>query len=190
MKQSCELQRLAVSKLFFSLPIYGYAAINMSAIPSINDAVGGIDITPAYSFSSDSYSYTQDQSVHLDGSMAYDYLHYRDVSQAGSADLRLQRQKEYLMAYIAKALSMTKKNPMLMVNLFDTVKKQMVTDLSAQEVLFLSSTTLDYSFSDENLYLLKGYTHIGNTFEEFYPDNDELIRLMIEIFYEKKDTSS
>ncbi len=187
LEQSCELQKLAVSKLFFSLPIHGYAAINMSAIPAINDAIGGVDVTPKSSFITGNCSFVQDQMVHLNGNMAFDYLHYRDVNQAGSADLRLQRQKEYLMAYISKAKSMAKKNPMLISDIYDTIKKQMVTDLTAQEVFFLSTTTLDYSFNNDNLYLLKGYTNIGDTFEEFYADNDELIKLMIEVFYEKVD---
>ena len=45
MEESCEYQVKAVSNLFYQLPIHGYAAINMSAISTINDIVGGVDVT-------------------------------------------------------------------------------------------------------------------------------------------------
>ena len=41
---SCERSRDAVSRLFYGLPIHGYCSINMGAIPSINDAVGGVEV--------------------------------------------------------------------------------------------------------------------------------------------------
>nr|WP_330369769.1 LCP family protein [Butyrivibrio sp. FCS014] len=44
MEESCNYQVKAVSNMFYQLPIHGYAAINMSAIPIINDEVGGVDV--------------------------------------------------------------------------------------------------------------------------------------------------
>jgi anionic cell wall polymer biosynthesis LytR-Cps2A-Psr (LCP) family protein len=183
---SCELQRLAVSRMLFSLPIHGYAAVNMSAIPALNDAVGGIDVTPRYSFTCGDYSFEENQIVHLSGDMAFSYLRDRDVTQAGSADQRLQRQKEYLLSYVKKAKELEKKNPMLITDIYSAIQKQVTTDLTMQEILYLSTTTLDYSFDKDNLYLIKGVTSVGPYFEEFYADNDELLKLLIEVFYEKE----
>ena len=45
MELSCERSVAAVSRLFYNLPISGYAAINMGAIPALNDAVGGVQVT-------------------------------------------------------------------------------------------------------------------------------------------------
>ena len=53
---SCELEKRAVSNLFYQLPIHGYAAINMSAIETINDAVGGVEVTPEEDFSTIGWS--------------------------------------------------------------------------------------------------------------------------------------
>ena len=39
-EESCEYQKKAVENLFYQLPIHGYAAVNMSAVSTINDAVG------------------------------------------------------------------------------------------------------------------------------------------------------
>ena len=182
---SCELQKKAVSRLFYSLPIHGYAAINMSAIPAINDSVGGVDVTPAYDFEAEGYSFKKGETVHLAGDMAFAYLHERDVTSAGSADLRQQRHKEYLRAFVGKARSIVKDNPLLLTSLYEAVQRQMITDISAQEVFFLSTATSGYSFDSDGFYTMEGVTTIGPYFEEFYADDDALMQLMIDIFYEK-----
>ncbi len=185
MEGSCQLQKKAVQKLFYSLPIHGYAAVNMSAIPAINDAVGGVDVTPRQSFSGGGYTFTENETVHLEGDMAYVYLHERDVTKAGSADLRQQRHKDYLMAFIKKAKQIVKKNPLLAMDLYKAIEKQMTTDVSAKEVFYLSTTAMGYSFDKDSFYMIEGMTSVGDAFEEFYVDDDALIELMLNVFYEK-----
>lgn len=185
LEKSCELQKYAVSKLFYSLPIHGYAAVNMSAIPVINDAVGGVDITVRESFDTDSYSFKSSEKVHLDGSMAYSYLHDRDVSKLASADRRMLRQKDYLSAYIDKLRDSARSDPGLVADIFLTVQRQMTTDMTPDEVLYLSTTTASYTYSQGDFYLLDGYTNVGGAFEEFHPNMDKLLDMMVDIFYEK-----
>ena len=182
---SCELQKKAVSQLFHSLPIHGYAAVNMSAIPAINDAVGGVDVTPAYDFTAEGYSFKKGETVHLAGDMAFAYLHERDVTSAGSADLRQQRHKEYLQAFVKKARTMVRDNPLIVTSIYEAVQKQMVTDITPQEVFFLTTTTSGYRFDSGSFYTLEGVTSVGTVFEEFYADDNALIELMINVFYEK-----
>lgn len=45
LEESCENTVEAVSNLFYGLPIHGYCALNMSVISTINDAVGGVEVT-------------------------------------------------------------------------------------------------------------------------------------------------
>ncbi len=185
MEESCELEKEAVSKLFYSLPIHGYAAINMSAIPTINDSVGGVDVTPKYSFTAGDYSFVEGETVTLAGNMAYEYLCNRDISKAGSSDLRLQRQKEYLLSFIKKTILLTKDKPFIAADIYNAIEAQMTTDITRSEVFFLSATTKDYDFSSDNFILMPGYTKVGDYFEEFYPDEDALLELMLDEFYEK-----
>lgn len=184
-KQSCELQKTAVSKLFYSLPIHGYVAVNMSAIPALNAAVGGVDVTPGYSFSSEGYDFVQGQAIHLDGAQAFAFLHGRDVTMAGSADLRLQRQKDYVSAFLSKAKTMMSANPLLALEIYNSVEKQMTTDLTPQRVMYLSDIAGDYSVDKNGFYLMEGVTRVGDVYEEFYPDEDALVRLMLEVFYDR-----
>ncbi len=184
-EESCERQKMAVSKLFYLLPIHGYAAINMSAINEINDAVRGVDVTPQYSFDAEGYQFTAQHKVHLVGNMAYAYLHERDVTQAGSADFRLQRHKEYLTAYIDRVKFLMKDNPRIVADIYSAIENQMTTDISLEEVFFFTTLSNDYKLSSNSFYMLSGVTSIGDVYEEFYPDKNELLKLMLEVFYEK-----
>ena len=184
---SCELQKRAVSNLFYQLPIHGYAAINMSAIATINDAIGGVEVTPDYDFTYDDYSFKAGEPVLLEGEAAFAFLKGRDVAQIGSADKRLARQKMYLTAFISKVISEAEKNPTLAVDIYKAITKQMTTDVSADELSYIASTVSKYEFDSNSFYLLKGQTLMGEQFEEFHPDEEALYDMFLEIFYEKVD---
>lgn len=182
---SCERTRHAVSKLFYGLPINGYCAINMGAVPLINDAVGGIDLKAAETLDFGNYRVTEGQDLHLEGMDAYYYLHNRDITSDESAARRLTRQKEYLIKYAAKAIEATKKDITFPVSLYSTLSKYMVTDISVDEVSYLATQALGYSFDSDNMHVLQGEIVQGKVYEEFYVDEDALYRLILDVFYEE-----
>ncbi len=188
LEKSCELQQRAVSNLFYQLPIHGYAAINMSAITTINDAVGGIEVTPDYDFSIGDYNFYAGQPVLLEGEQAFAFLKGRDVKQIGSADKRLARQKQYLTEFIKQVKASAESNPTLAVDIYKAITKQMTTNVTVDEVSYLATTVSKYDFGMDNFYLLKGQTLMGEQFEEFYPDEDAKYEMFLNIFYEPVET--
>lgn len=105
LEESCENTVEAVSNLFYGLPIHGYCALNMSIISTINDAVGGVEVTIPESVAKGGMKiggrwygseWKPGDRVHLEGEEAYVYIKYRDTREAQSAEARLSRQKEYL----------------------------------------------------------------------------------------------
>ena len=61
----------------------------------------------------------------------------------------------------------------------------MVTDISVDEVGYLATQILNYSFDSDDMYVLEGEIKDGERFEEFYVDEDALYRLILKIFYEE-----
>lgn len=186
-EESCEYQKKAVAKLFYGLPVHGYAAINMSAIPTINDAVGGVEVTVLEDLTAKDASLVKDARVHLTGEAAFWYVKYRDISRFASADRRLERQKQYLEAFIGAAKDAVKKDIATVVSLYRAVSAQMVTDISIDEAVYLASVLADYQFNADNFYMLKGETVTGEKFEEFYADEEALYEMILDIFYEEVD---
>lgn len=181
---SCERSREAVSKLFYNLPIHGYCAVNMGAIPLINDAVGGVDLKALETMDYKDFHMKEGEEVHLEGMDSYHYLHYRDVTQFGSAGRRLERQKQYLTAYASTAMEVMKKDVTLPVALYNTLSRYMVTDISIDEASYLAVQMLGYRFDKENIHSLEGETVRGEKFEEFYADETALYELILKVFYE------
>lgn len=131
-EESCEYQRKAVSKLFYGLPIHGYAAIQMSAIPTINDAVGGVDVTVLEDLTIKDGMLVEGADVHLMGKTAFWYVKYRDTNTFGSADMRLERQKQYLTGFMDAAKRAAKENISVAAELYQAIMPMMVTDISLE----------------------------------------------------------
>lgn len=183
--QSCEYQKKAVARLFYNLPIHGYAAINMSAIPTINDAVGGVEVTVLEDLTAKDKSLRKGETQKLMGESAFWYVKYRDTGVFGSADMRLKRQKQYLNAFIDASKKAAKNDITVVVDLYQAISPMMITDITLDEVAYLAPILLDYSFEENSFYMLKGETVMGEQFEEFYVDEDALYELILEIFYEE-----
>lgn len=185
MEESCEYQKKAVANLFYQLPIHGYAAVNMSAVATINDAVGGVDVMVPADMAGFTEDFVEGSEIHLTGENAFWYVKYRDTDVFGSADMRLERQKLYLNNFIEAARQAVNKNISVVVDLYQAVRKQMVTDVSLDEAVYLAPVLTDYEFTGDNFYMLQGETVMGEQYEEFYPDEDAMLQMILDIFYEK-----
>lgn len=194
LEKSCEYEKEAVAKLFYNIPIHGYCAVNMDAVTELTNLLGGVDLVSI----EDVYSAMQDETlgqpivmqgeeVHLDGRKAYSYVRYRKENQEGSSDLRLARQQQFLAALAKKALTATKEDIKTPVRLYKAVARQMVTDVSIDEIAYLSGLIGDYELKTENFYSLSGETVQGEKYEEFYVDEEALMGLILEVFYEKME---
>ncbi len=186
-EKSCEYQVKAVSNMFYQLPIHGYAAINMSAIPIINDQVGGVDVTVLEDLTRWDKSLVEGKDVHLMGDSAYTYVRARDMSVFGSSDTRLDRQRQYLNGFIKAARDSSLDNPNAAVDLFTSISEKMVTNITVDEISYLAPLKTSYSFDSSDLRMIEGKTQKNGEFEEFIVDEDSLYQTIIDIFYEKVD---
>lgn len=185
MEESCEYQVKAVSNLFYQLPIHGYAAINMSAIPTINDMVGGVDVTVLEDLTKWDKKLVEGAKVHLEGMTAYHYVKSRDISKFGSSDRRLERQRQYLNSFIKAARDASTENTNAAVEIFSEISSKMVTNISADEVSYLAPDMAKYSFDSTDFMMIDGKTEKNGEFEEFHIDEDDLYKTIIDVFYEK-----
>jgi len=184
---SCELTRDTISALFYDLPIHGYMAINMGAIPKINDAIGGVEVTVLEDMTVFEKDWTEGTKVTLMGEDAFTYVKKRDTSVFESNRGRLARQKQYLNAFGAKLKEKVKEDITVPITLYNELSKYMVTDITVDEIAYLTGELLDYSIDSDAIYTLEGTTQMGEKFEEFYPDKDALKNLMITLFYQEVD---
>ena len=181
-----EHQVVAVSRMLHGIPIHAYAAVSMDAVPELNDAVGGITVEVLDDIVYPEYDMDlhQGETVTLKGDKAYWYLRLRNEDQFDSNSLRLERQKQYITAFVNKARESVHGDIGTAVDLFNIMQKYMTTDLNVSSYTYLASETMDYKLDPKGIYSVTGETVQGVLFEEFYIDDEALQKLLIELFYE------
>lgn len=70
------------------------------------------------------------------------------------------------------------------MQLYTQITPYMVTDVTADEAVYLAGQALSYSFGDDD-FSHDGNGQKGEKFEEFYPDETALYELVLDVFYEE-----
>jgi LCP family protein required for cell wall assembly len=185
-KLSCTRVEDAVAGLFYNIPIQGYISMNMGAIPGMNDAVGGVQVTVLddLEYEDRGVSLKKGETVTLSGQEAYCYLRGRDVNDYDSATERLRRQEQYITSFITELQGMDDRQATV-TDVFNAIEDYTVTDI---DISSLMSSLLEYEYSEDNMYSIPGETTVGEDgYEEFYVDEDAFYDLIIQVFYEEAE---
>lgn len=180
---SCELMSEAVSRCLGGISVDHYAAMSLDGIGALNDALGGIEVTLEDDFSAYDESMTAGKTVRLTGEQAEYYLRQRYYIGDGSNISRLKRQRTYMEKAQAVVRERLKDSPSFINTLFDTVDDYLVTDMNRGRILNLSNKARSYEFGD--VLQIDGQTVLGSSgYIEFYPDQDSVMDVVLNVFYE------
>lgn len=175
---SCELTEASVSRLLYGIPINGYFAGYMDGIPIVNDAVGGVDITLAQDIKGIGKN---GDLVTLYGKTALSYLRYRDKEDAVSARKRESNQILYLKSFVESVKGKVKENPLFLSELLKEIGKYSTTDISADSAVYLASQAVNDT--KIQVVTVAGKNSTDNTLTEYYVDDAELQKMILNTFY-------
>lgn len=181
---SCDNVVRAVSRLLYGVPINSYLTIDLSTIPIINDAVGGVEVRLLRDLrrNDNSWSYTGDV-ITLHGEEAHRYIRERDVEELDSNNARMERQKQYMLAFFEKALAATKQDLSVPLSLYNTVAADCITNLSPSKITYLATSLVQHD-SSLSFHQVPGQVVEGeNGYAEYVPDQKALYEQVLEIFY-------
>lgn len=179
--KSCYAAKKKIQELLYGLQIDGYLALDVSGIPEINDALGGVEVTCSYDYTDIDSAYTEGSTVQLEGETAQTFVQYRDTTVFNSVEDRMHRQVDYVTGLI------TTMNHSGGEDLYDILEPYfdtyIISDLQADEMNALKN----YTYLTDDVLYLPGETQMGEKYEEFYTDADALQELIIETFYTEVD---
>lgn len=178
-RTSCEMTEFTASRLLYGIPINGYVCFNLRAIEVLNGMIGGTPVTPAEDFE----ELKAGETVTLSNEQAYRYVQLRDCEEDYSAAKRLERQKQYLQAFIQKAAACTKDDLRVPFRIYDQVSDHMITNISDIELMSLTVMGLQCDFSEIDFYVVPGEQQLGEVFEEYRVDEEALYKMILELFY-------
>ena len=106
LEDSCQNVKNTLMNYIHGLTIDYYVAMNMDAIPILNDAVGGVTVTVEDDFSKVNPSITMGE-VTLQGDQVIDYVRTRkDVGDQKNVT-RMELQKEYVVGFLKKLVEIS-----------------------------------------------------------------------------------
>lgn len=177
---SCRNVKKAVSNLLYGLEIDYYLSLNMDAIALLNDAVGGVKVNVVDDFSAVDPDLPMGEVV-LYGQQAVTFVQTRWYVGDELNLSRMERQKEYMRNFVPALKEMLGSQTEFVLNTYSAVADYIVTDCSVQVISRLASDYGDYSIG--GFLSLEGENVLGETYYEFYADEEALDALILELFY-------
>lgn len=177
-KSSCENTATALSRLLYGIPVNRYITFDMSCVSSITNYVDGVEV-PKYN---SDFTEQIGEKITVSGKSALKYVRYRDKTVTGSNDSRLERQRYFLKSLGNKILSSTKKDIGYPLKIFNMLKADMVTNLTAADVTFLASVGVKIN-GDPIFRSVEGKMVEGENYDELHIDSERLYKQVLELFY-------
>ena len=187
-ESSCENVARAVSRLLGGIDISGYVALRYSAVPAMNDAIGGVSVKIEDDFSLMDPTLVQGETVLLNGEQAIHFVRGRTNVGDGTNVSRMRRQRTYIAAFESKVRSEIRSNSAIINNLYNAASPYMVTNLSGGTVTTLANKAATY-YNKGTLTMSGKYESVtystGATHTAFYPDAESLRNIVLQLFYTK-----
>lgn len=171
----------AVSRILYNMPMNYYVALDMQGVGPLNDAVGGVTLTPTSSIPNTSI--VEGVPMTLYGSDAMSYVRYRDTAQLESSLDRQARQSQYLKAFFSQAIAAAAGDPAALVGLYRTALDYGFTNMGISEFAFLAAILVEHGMDDLDVATLKGTAEKGSQYVEYTLDQDSVYETVLDVYY-------
>ena len=142
LERSCENVKKTVSDFLYGLQIDYYVSMNMDAIATMNDAVGGIKVTVTEDFSKVDPTIPMGEVI-LRGQQAINYVRTRKNVGDQLNLSRIERQKDYIQGFFT-AFKASAQNAGFLVDAYEEISPYIVTDCSTNALSGIVSRYEDY----------------------------------------------
>ena len=179
---SCRYTTDAVSSILFDVPVEHYLSLTMDAIPVLNDLVGGVVVHVVDDFSSIDPTLEMGKDVRLRGQHALTYVRARTNVSDGTNLSRMSRQREYINGMYLQLTDKLKADDGFAARIASRLADFMVSDLTSNDLANLVDRIKEYRFT--TIYSIEGEAIEGEKYIEFYPDEEALEQLVVQLFFE------
>ena len=181
---SCRNTAEAVSSVLEDVKVDHYISMTMDAVSILNDLVGGVEVTVLDDFTGVDDTLVKGQNVTLRGEQALNYIRTRYGLEDSTNATRMKRQQQYIKALRNQFLDCMAKDEEFIVDATLKTADYIISDRSATQLQELARKLQNYEFT--GIRTLEGELKKGEKFMEFYPDENEVKKLVAELFYQLK----
>lgn len=181
---SAENQVTAVERLLYNVPINAYYAIDLDAVKILNDDIGGVTLTPEYTFG----SFVKGQQVTIKGDMAEEFVRHRDTSLLDDNLRRMACQRLYINSFANQIVPAIKQDFQVPIKLYRHSSAETVTNIQMPILTYLASS-LATNFSGLNMKTTNG-KYIDNPDDpaaQFIINKKPLFETVLDFYYTRID---
>lgn len=183
LEDSCENMKNTLEKFLHGLTVDYYVAMNMDAIPILNDAVGGVTVTVVDDFSKVNPSIIMGELT-LKGDQVIDFVRTRkDVGDQKNVT-RMERQKEYVDNFLKALYQKEHEDINFAVNVYGDIAPYVVTDCSVETLSGILERYIDFDIKE--VVSPAGENIVTDGYYEFHIDEEKLDELILRLLYAPK----
>lgn len=182
----CENTVAAVSHMLGALPIDGYYALKMEAMPLLNHEVGGVTVTLEDDMTAVDPAMKKGATLTLTDEQAKLLVQSRYALKDDRNSQRMRRQQIFLNAFFDKMKERSTKDVDAMAALCDRLRPYATTDLKMKDLTGLLNRIRGYA--DQGIFVVNGESKIGEKLHdgkkhwEFYMDKEALETSLNELY--------
>lgn len=180
---SATLMAQQVSSIMGNIPIHAYMVVNVHSLWMLNDEIGGVDIVMDADYTKFNPAFVEGETVHLTGNLLENFIRGRDKRDPEGAYTRMHRMKLYMMGFFEQAKKAVQKDFMLPIEMLSVLEKDIVTNVTADEVVYLVAEGMWCSFHSEDMYNLPGNNQLVERYMEYRLDEEGVQQIVLDLFY-------
>lgn len=181
---SCRNTAESVSSVLLGMKVNHYASATMDTVVKLNDLVGGVEVTVNDDFSGIDDTLIKGEKVLLTGEHALNFVRTRQGLEDNTNSTRMLRQQEYINGLYDKFRECAENDDEFVITASLELSDHIISDRSVTQLQTLAQKFDDYEFL--GIKSIEGKSVIGEQFMEFYPDEEFVQKMVIELFYEPK----
>lgn len=181
---SCRNTAESVSSVLLGMKVNHYASATMDTVVKLNDLVGGVEVTVNDDFSGIDDTLIKGEKVLLTGEHALNFVRTRQGLEDNTNSTRMLRQQEYINGLYDKFCECAENDDEFVITASLELSDHIISDRSVTQLQTLAQKFDDYEFL--GIKSIEGKSVIGERFMEFYPDEEFVQKMVIELFYEPK----
>lgn len=180
----CRNTKDSVEFLLNGVKVDHYMSVTMDSVPISCDLVGGVEVEVLDDFTGIDNSLVKGEKVTLKGEQALRYVRTRYGLEDSSNSTRMKRQQQYIQALYDKISYNIKEDEEFLIKFVDQMDEYVEYDSSNNKIMKFAEKFENYEFL--GIRELEGEQKVVNNLMEFYPNEDSISEVVIELFYTEK----
>lgn len=182
---SCRNTADSVSDLLCGIKVNHYISLTMDSVATFNDLVGGVEVTVLDDFTGIDDTLVKGETVTLMGDHALHYVRTRYGLEDSSNSTRMERQQQYINALYEKTKQCIENDDEFIVEASLAMSEYIISDRSVSQLQDLAEKLNEYEFT--GITGMEGESKLGETYIEFYPEEDSIKKIVVDLFCKPKD---